>query len=374
MKILQISPFLEQQYGGTERYCFNLSRFLALRGHEVHIYTTKLRRSDPSIEEKSGIIIHRFYAPKVIWNINPAALMIHKLLKCDFDVIHVHSHLYLTSIQAAISRRIRKKPPMVIHLHGGIGPPPTYKLGTLKILAKTLFDRTLARFTINSADAVFSISGHDREYAIKTFNINKDKILVIPNCVDVSLFCPSTLTHTGPEKLIYIGDLELWKGISYLIKAIEKLNETGHKAFLTIVGDGDYRNGLEKKAHGLPIRFLGQQNHERIPQLLQKSSILVLPSLWEGIPTVALEAMASGIPVIATNVGGVSEIVTNEKTGILVRPKNADDIAQAVIRLSKSSSLRNTLRKNALRLVQNKHNFEKMVPSVERIYDLLARR
>lgn len=366
-----MSPFLGQQYGGSERYCYNLSRHLAARGHDVTIYTTKLRNSDPSIEKKNGVTIHRFYAPKVVWNINPVALMIHKLLKCNFDVVHVHSHLYFSSIQAAISRRIRRKPPMVIHLHGGVGPPPTLKLGTIKLLAKTLFDKTFARFTLNSADIILSISQHDLNYAVEVFNIDKNKIIIVPNGVDTKVFFPRRHLKSKTERLIYVGDLELWKGLSYLIGALKKLANDNRKVSLTIVGDGDSREKLERLAQGLPIEFLGQQPHARIPHLLRNSSVFVIPSLWEGIPTVALEAMASGIPVIATDVGGIREIVSDGKTGIVVPSKNPEAIAQAVIKISEKSSLRDYLCKNALRMIRLKYDFEKITSDVEKVYDCL---
>lgn len=371
MKILQVSPFLGQQYGGTERYCYNLSRHLAAKGHDVAIYTTKLRNSDPSMAKENGVTIYRFFAPKVVWNINPVALMIHKLLRCDFDVVHVHSHLYFSSIQAAISRRIRRKPPMIIHLHGGVGPPPTLKLGTIKLLAKTLFDKTIARFTLNSADIILSISQHDLDYAVKVFNIDRSKIIIVPNGVDTQLFHPRKYLKFKTERLIYVGDLELWKGLSYLIGAVRKLTNDNHRVSLTIVGDGDNRKKLERLAQGLPITFLGQQPHGRIPRLLRDSSIFVMPSLWEGIPTVALEAMASAIPVIATDVGGIREIVSDGETGLLVPAKNPEALAQAVKRISENPSLRDNLKKNALKRTQLKYDFRKITSDVEKIYESL---
>ncbi len=342
------------------------------KGHDVVIYTTKLHNSSPSIEKKKGVTIHRFYAPKVVWNINPIVLMIHKLLKSDFDVVHVHSHLYFSSIQAAISRRIRRRPPMIIHLHGGVGPPPTLKLGTIKLLAKTLFDKTFARFTLNSADVILSISQHDLNYAVRVFNIDKKKAIVVPNGVDTKLFFPKKHPKFNTERLIYVGDLELWKGLSYLIGAVRKLVSENRKVSLTIVGDGDSRKKLEKLAQGLPVKFLGQQPHERIPRLLRNSSIFVIPSLWEGMPTVVLEAMASGIPVIATAVGGIHEIVSNGRTGILVPSKNPAAIAQAITKISENPSLRQNLHMRAIKMVQLKYSFEKITSTVEKIYKSLV--
>jgi len=369
LKILQISPFMKEQFGGTERYCYNLSKYLAARVHEVHVYTSKLRASNPSVEYLDGFYVHRFYAPKVVWNINPTVLIIHKLIKPEFDIIHVHSHLYFSSIQAALAHKIMKKPPLILHLHGGLGLPPTYKLDTVKSIAKNFFDKTVARFTVNSADVVFSISQHDLNYAKKTFKLKNWKAMLVPNAVDLKEFNPEKKQGTVNDgELIYVGDLELWKGVHYLIKAFKKLYQRNNRLTLKIIGEGRSREKLERLASGLPVKFTGQLSPDKVSEHLAKASIFILPSLWEGMPTVALEAMACKVPVIATDVGGVSEIVKHKETGLLVPPKNPGAIADSVELLLNDGILKRRIIENAFKQVEQKYNFEKIAEIVEKIY------
>ncbi|MFB0562634.1 MAG: glycosyltransferase family 4 protein [Candidatus Lokiarchaeia archaeon] len=90
------------------------------------------------------------------------------------------------------------------------------------------------------------------------------------------------------------------------------------------MGDGGLKEKFQGIANQLPITFTGQVSHYLIPRILSKADVFILPSLWEGMPTTILEAMAAKVPVIATNVGGVNEVVKNEKTGIIINPADPE--------------------------------------------------
>jgi glycosyltransferase involved in cell wall biosynthesis len=146
-------------------------------------------------------------------------------------------------------------------------------------------------------------------------------------------------------------------------------------AIFVLAGDGPERPALEAQARSLGIegrvRFLGHRTD--IPQLLAVSDLFVLPSLYEGLPLSVLEAMAAGKPVIATQIGGTSEVVTDGETGLLVKPRDSNALAAAIQRLLTDQDLANRLARSALDRVRHEFSSDVMVRRVSRIYqDLLA--
>ena len=127
-----------------------------------------------------------------------------------------------------------------------------------------------------------------------------------------------------------MGGLVKIKGISFLIKALSKLQYKNDNFRLIIVGDGPERYNLETLTDQLNLTskvvFLGLKNKTEVADLMKQADFLVLPSLWDNQPVVLLEAMASGLPVIASSIGGIPEIVKPE-CGLLVQPENVEDIA-----------------------------------------------
>jgi len=138
-----------------------------------------------------------------------------------------------------------------------------------------------------------------------------------------------------------------------------------------VVGDGDLRKELQEYAVKLGIAdsviFCGYR--EDIPKIIAATDVLVLASLGESFGRVVIEAMAMGKPVVATNVGGVPEIILSDHTGILVELANPDSIAQAVVRLLKDEKLSKKIGQAGLRRVQEKFTIEKHVQEIQRVYD-----
>ena len=161
MRILQVTPYFGEHYGGTERYCYNLSRALVDLGHEVHVYAARITRESPRKEVKDGINIHRFPTPTTIWNINPFPMMLHRLLTNKFDIIHAHSYIYTTSNQALLAKIgrqiLRKRTNLILHLHGGLGIPPYLSNQPLKKVAKHFYDATIGK-TMMYKKGIFSFS------------------------------------------------------------------------------------------------------------------------------------------------------------------------------------------------------------------------
>lgn len=177
---------------------------------------------------------------------------------------------------------------------------------------------------------------------------------IIEHLSEKTNYFDATIMSSTPVKIISVGRLSHQKGFEYLLRAAKLLkNDLDYQ--LILVGDGPKSDSLKKlsKSLGLQnkVEFLGFRDD--VLQIMAKSHIFVSSSLWEGLPTVLLEAMAIGLPVIATDVSGSREIIINNKTGMLVPIKNPKAIVNAIITLISNPRLTESLVLNAKEMVRN---------------------
>lgn len=173
-----------------------------------------------------------------------------------------------------------------------------------------------------------------------------EKLQVVHCGIDPALYRPRV--HDGPGgRLLFVGRLAPGKGVSLLLESLRRLRGKGIDVALTVVGDGEARADLEEEASSKGItefvRFVGFESHEAIRQRLQESDIVVLPSFAEGVPVSLMEALAAGLAVVATAVGGVPELVEHERTGLVVPPGDVQALTGALERLVIDAPLRTTL-------------------------------
>lgn len=229
----------------------------------------------------------------------------------------------------------------------------------------------LKRLVYNNAKVCIAASNKIKEYFE---SINCESIAIIPNGIDLKRFenldrqkNKIKLGLKNEFVIMTIARLEKVKGIEYLIKAVKSLS-IDYK--LLIIGDGSERANLENlsKQLGLKknIQFLGQTENNKIPEYLSTADCFVLPSISEGFGIVILEAMAARVPVIATKVGGILDIIENNKTGILVESENSKEISEALLKLYSQPETANQLADNALHGL-NKYNWKSIA---EKVYDI----
>lgn len=377
MRILQVTPYFEEHYGGTERYCFNLSKVLVERGHEVHVYAARITPKSPRREERAGIKVHRFPTATTIWNINPVTVMLHRLVTNNYDVVHVHSYLYFTSNQALLAKILRsvfrKKTTVVLHLHGGLGIPPYLRSQSLKKVAKHVYDLSIGKVMMRGSDFILSACNSDAKVARRIFGIPNQKVSIVYNAIDTSPFVDSHKIRDEKENpyILYVGDLESWKGVHTIFRAMSVLKKRGLELSLKLAGLGSLESNLRKISDGLKVEFLGALPHSEIPPLMKSAFACVLPSHWEGIPTVGIEALATGTPFIGSNVGGIPELVSHRITGLLVKPNKPRELATAIQELQ-DSELRQALIKNGRELVNQKFTIESIAQRMEKVYDKIV--
>ena len=203
--------------------------------------------------------------------------------------------------------------------------------------------------------------------------------MVIQNGVDLNCFRAGLKKKRLSEDLginprdVVVGtvaNLNPIKGVDYFIQSIPIINKEIRNAKFVILGDGPMRKDLESLACRLDISdsvfFAG--NRSNVSELLKIFDVFVNPSLSEGSSNAIIEAMATGLPVVATNVGGNKEMVDHGKSGFLVPQKDKEKLAESVIHILKDDVLRLEMSRNSRLLVEEKHNFYKMIKQLEDYY------
>ena len=208
---------------------------------------------------------------------------------------------------------------------------------------------------------VLAQSTEIRDDVIADFNDIKCTIEILGNAVSV----PDD-TASG-EGVLYVGRLAPKKGLEYLIKAMAKADEQ-----LTIVGDGSERSRLERLAveYDVEVAFEGEVDPDEVGSYYESAAIFVLPSIeGEGMPNVVLEAMAWGLPVVATDSGGVPTLVENGYNGYLVSMRNVDELDNRISELLANPQLRDKMGTNAREFVSENHSWEALRSKLESYYE-----
>jgi glycosyltransferase involved in cell wall biosynthesis len=236
-----------------------------------------------------------------------------------------------------------------------------------------LFEKITAIF----CTIIYSCSNAVTSFLLQDIGMKREKVVTIPNSVDVDSF---SIKINKEEKIRELGlssNLKIVgtvcrlhepkKGVKILLEATKKLKK--EICFnLLIVGTGKDEKMLRLTAErdGINAHFLGER--EDVREILRVLDVFVLSSLYEGLPVSVLEAMACGIPVIATNVGGNKEVVLNGKTGFLVKPGNPYELAEKIKELLEDAKMRKDFGKAGFKRVKEKFSIEETVNSIERLW------
>ena len=290
-------------------------------------------------------------------------------------------------------RFLRKKRPLILHswmFHANIPARMFGRLARVPIIIsseRTMGQegagrRRLNRLTAPLADRVICVSERVAEFAAHQIGIARQKLVVVPNGIDLSHF--ADLPHQAQARASFnlpaeativgaIGRPRPVKGYNFLLDAWAQLTPTFPNTHLLFVGDGPDQPALKAQATGLGLNecvtFLG--DHLNIPHLLPALDILALPSLHEGMPNVALEAMAASLPVVATAVGGTPEVVVDGKTGILVPSENANALAEGLASLMNDPEHARLLGQTGRQRIESHFNLATTVHRTETLYETL---
>jgi len=219
---------------------------------------------------------------------------------------------------------------------------------------------------------------------LKVLDIKEDRIKVIPfgSSLEVIDKNVEAYRYKRENKILFVGRLVERKGVEYLIKAFKEIEKDFPDYKLHIVGEGPLKKSLEflSKRLGIEdkVKFLGFISDKELVKEYLTSTLFVLPAIidsrgdTEGLGVVLIEAMYFGLPVIASSVGGISDIVKDEYNGLLVREKNIEELAIAIKRLLENGKLRNEISRNAKDFIKTRFSWEKIINDFEKLYEILV--
>ena len=271
-------------------------------------------------------------------------------------ISHLHAH-FATS------------PAMVAFFtHRLLGIPYTFTAHAKDIYVSP---QKLLRAKIDAAECVITCTEYNRQYLLNQFGRSLTrKLHCIHHGLDLSEFefrSPQAPTEEVPLVLA-VARLVAKKGLSHLLGAVDILQQRGRSVRVEIIGDGPLRGALETQLRSLGLedttKLLGAQPHEKVRLAYRRASLFVLPCTVaengdrDGIPNVLLEAMASGVPVISTEISGVPELIESERDGLLVPPNNPAALADAMERVLASAELGDRLARAARAKIEARFSLE----------------
>ena len=351
--------------GGSGILATRLGLELAKRGNEVHFITYERPVLIQGMDQENVFVHHVSVMEYPLFKYPPYTValgseMIRVSQRHDLDLIHVH--YAVPHATAALLSRMVTGVPYVVTLHGSdvniIGNDPSY--------------RPVNAHSIESADAVTAVSKYLAEDAHERLCIKKE-ISVIPNFVDHETY--NAISNHSKNKnrmfvVIHVSNFRPVKRVLDIVEAMGLILKKDKDVQLLLVGDGPERHAAEvmvaEKSLNGHVRFTGFRRD--IPSLLKCSNALVLSSESESAPLTLLEGMSSGLPVIATRVGGIPEIVSDGENGLLVSPKSPEEIAEKIITLKGDTQLRNRLGLAARETVLERYTADKVVSMYEQVY------
>jgi len=260
-----------------------------------------------------------------------SAPIVYKISNNNIQLIHAHSATHPTL--------------MAYTLHEFTGIPYIFSAHSTDIY----FNKTMLREKISKSSLVRTISEYNKRYLESLFpEIPSGKIIVIYCGIYQESFNNAINQVKGdPLRILCVARLEEIKGHKYLIDALAHLKINNHAFHCDLVGDGKARSRIKHqiRKYGLDnsISLLGFRTHDEIVAILQKSDIFILPSVSEGIPIAVMEAMAASLPVVATSITGMAELIEDGISGLLVPAKNSKRLGNAIISLLENESYRKSL-------------------------------
>ncbi|CAN5845327.1 glycosyltransferase family 4 protein [soil metagenome] len=347
MRILQQCIYFPPEVGGLESHAYYLCRELVRQGHQVTMVTSRSLPGLPERESMDGIDVVRKWFPEkrtpATWIAHTLATVPHYMrLAKRADILHAQT--FASAIPAMRARR-KLGLPLVLTLHTS---------HFLKLAQKTVW-RPVLRRIIRSADWLLAASEEIRDVALDLHPHPRAEALT--NGVDTDMFAPGPrgARGNGPRRIIVPRRLFQKNGVEYFIRALPLVRREMEVEAL-LVGDGPERERLEALVDELElgdvVTFLGRRPNTEMPALLANADIAVFPSLMEATSVAALEAMSCGIPVAASRVGGLPQIV-NETVGTLFEPADPDSQAAALTSLLQRGDLEEIGRVARERVVAN---------------------
>ncbi|HID25771.1 MAG TPA: glycosyltransferase family 1 protein, partial [Thermoplasmata archaeon] len=229
---------------------------------------------------------------------------------------------------------------------------------------------------IQSSDIVTTVSKSVAQ-ELKEYHLNPEKVIVVGNGVDEKFFYPKQkILGDGKKYIMFAGRIDREKGLFDLVESARYVCSEKPDVFFIIAGKGRDLGKLRESIRKAKLQdrfiFPGQVNKDQLVKLYQDATIFVFPSYHEGLPGAVLEAMSCGLPVIATDVRGNRDLISNGETGILVPPRSPEKMAETISMLLKDKNFRKNLGRNARKTVEEKYTWDVVSNKFLRCYESLV--
>jgi glycosyltransferase involved in cell wall biosynthesis len=373
MKVLIATAYYHPRVGGLENYALAVAGGLHDLGWDVVVVCSDARGNKVTRETLNGYTVWRLPVSKVISNtpIHPAWFrMIRQIIRSERpDVINAHTPVpYMVDVATIVAGQV----PVIVTYHAAT---LSKKSGAMMHLL-TFAYRVVENVTLKRATAIIAVSPYVKSSLGKG---RADKIEVVPNAVAYV----SPQRDSGGEGLVFVSNLEpshAWKGLDLIIDSLVIVRRKyAISPRLTVIGDGADRVRYEQRVHALgldsSVQFTGVlTGAKRDGAVRQAAAQLIYPTTAnDGMPTALLEGWAQGLPVIAADIGPISAVVDNGKTGVLVPPNNPEALASAIYQLLANESGLKTMGEAARQLVEQEYTWPRQIKHTSRFLSQLIR-
>ena len=362
-------------HGGAEKMTFSILEQMDRSQFDVRVCALQIKQGNPIAKEltRIGIPVDLVPIPNLRHPANlPKILRYLRQQKPDL----VHTQLEFATVLGSVGSWLLRIPnTATLHTLDNPQKGTSHWRNELSWACMRLFSTKL-----------IAVSNSTRDHLIKYGRIQPQKIITMYNGIDPSNFKPvSGDIRDAKRKELGIPDnafliltvavLREAKGIQFMLKAMTNIIRSLPNAHYLIVGTGDYESALKNEVETSHLEhrvtFAGQRTD--IPDILSISDLFVLPTLIDALPTVLIEATAAGKSIVASNVGGVPEIVENEVNGLLVQPGDPAQLEKACLLLAQDQAMRAAMESAGLRIAQEKFNIHTQVITLGQLYTKLVK-
>jgi glycosyltransferase involved in cell wall biosynthesis len=393
VKVCFLTPEYLPLIGGTGSYVYYLTKSLACFGNRIYIITKNNRervKHELPNERIKVLQIETLKIPllgSIFFYMNSSKKLAEISKKFLIDVVHVNLPLVPSF---AVPKALDAALVVTVHTTWrGEGEAlkyePFFRLNKNEKIVRS-FNSFLRFFELNlleRSDKIIAVSTHTKRELLESYNVSASKVCVIYNGVDAGKFKPANekdrvkreMGFNSDKVVLYVGRLYSRKGLLTLLRAAPIILQKFRKVKFVISGKSFH--GEEEKLKTLASRlgveknvlFYGYIPDEKLPKLYQAADIFVLPSIYEGMPFTLLEASASGLPVVATRVGGIPEVVSDGENGFLVSPLDIKGLAERILYLLENPSRAHEMGLLGRRIVEEKFSWQRVAERVMEVYN-----
>jgi glycosyltransferase involved in cell wall biosynthesis len=379
-KICLVTHFFPPHIGGIEKVAEEQCKRLSKLGYQVSVLTSKTHEQNERCIKGIHVfpypvlsLAERVGLPYPVPLFKSYRIFTDVIRKCD--IVHVHGHPYISScIACKIAKKYKK--PLILTQHNTF-----IDFQSWLNIVEHLNDWVVGSMVLKDADRVITVSRKTMEYVLK-LGADKSKTSVMYNGVDQNFFYPMNKEKSRdklglPENKILIltvRRLVYKNGLDTLVESASLLARDYPNLLFIIIGNGPDRKFMTDRIRQLGvydnIRLTGFVPEKLLPLYYNAADYFVIPSSsGEGLPMVLLEAMACGLPVIATTVGGTPEVIKDMVNGVLVPPRNQEALAQTILKLLSLKKESQEMRIESRKTVEENFNWDKNVRQLIEIYE-----